>query len=173
MRSARRVAARCVDAADAVLTPEDRAAREDMALAACLGGLALANGGLGAVHGLAGPIGGMFPAPHGAVCARLLPPVLAVNLSALRERAADHPALARFDEVARLLTGRATASAEDGIAWIEQLVQDCAIPGLASYGVTEEHGPELIRKGAQASSMKGNPIPLRPEELQTILTRAM
>ena len=83
----------------------DREARRDMALASLFGGLALANAGLGAVHGFAGPIGGMFPAPHGAVCAALLPGVMNTNLRALRQRASDGEPLRRYDEVARWLTG--------------------------------------------------------------------
>jgi alcohol dehydrogenase class IV len=94
----------------AVLETPDAAAREDLALASLLGGLCLANAGLGAVHGFAAPLGGMFEAPHGAVCAALLPACLEVNLRALRSRAPDHPSLARFGELAGLLTGRAEAS---------------------------------------------------------------
>src|SRR5205807_1153012 len=93
----------------------DKSAREDMALASLFGGLALANAGLGAVHGFAAPIGGMFPAPHGAVCAALLPQVMEVNLRALRQRAPQSEALARFVEIARILTGRAEADANDGV----------------------------------------------------------
>jgi alcohol dehydrogenase class IV len=76
----------------------DAQAREDMALASLFGGLALANAGLGAVHGFAAPICGMFPAPHGATCAALLPHVIAANVHALRARQADGPALARYAE---------------------------------------------------------------------------
>src|SRR5207245_11298164 len=86
------------------------AAREDMAVASLFGGLALANAGLGAVHGFAGPIGGMFPAPHGAVCAALLPDTMEVNLRALRRRAPESETLRRFDEIARILTGRPEAT---------------------------------------------------------------
>ena len=66
--------------------PDDAAARSDMALVSLLGGLALANAKLGAVHGFAGVLGGMYDAPHGGVCAALLPPVMAANITALRER---------------------------------------------------------------------------------------
>src|SRR5262249_2208903 len=83
----------------------DKAARGDMALASLFGGLALANAGLGAVHGFASPIGGMFPAPHGAVCAALLPHAMEANLIALRERAPRSGALRRYDDVARWLVG--------------------------------------------------------------------
>src|SRR5690606_23659070 len=103
----------------------DTAAREDMAMAALWSGMVLANGGLGAVHGFAGPIGGMFDAPHGAICAALLPHVMAANIAALRARqAAD--GLRRFDTVARLLTGRPEATADDGVAWVRALCASLA-----------------------------------------------
>ena len=95
-----------------------RAAREDLALASLMGGLCLANAGLGAVHGFAAPAGGMLEAPHGAICAALLAPVVAINLRALQTRAAAHPALPRFQEIARLLTeqpaGRGARRASPG-----------------------------------------------------------
>jgi len=81
---------------------DDAAAREDMALTSLFGGLALANAKLGAVHGFAGPMGGMFPAPHGAICGRLLPHVMAVNVRALQERLPGSEALRRYDEIARM-----------------------------------------------------------------------
>ncbi len=93
----------------------DVAARRDMALASLCGGLALANAKLGAVHGFAGPIGGMFDAPHGAVCARLLPLVMTANVRALEERSPNSPALVRYAEVAKIVTGDADASIADGV----------------------------------------------------------
>ena len=149
------------------------AAREDMAVASLHGGLALANAGLGAVHGFAGPIGGMFPAPHGAVCAALLPHVIAMNLRALRQRAPESDALRRYEEIARLLTGRATASADDGQAWVATLIRDLQIPPLGSYGVRGEHVAEVVGKAAIASSMKANPIALTAEELTETLRAAI
>ncbi len=151
----------------------DRAAREDMALASLLGGLALANAGLGAVHGFAAPIGGMFPAPHGGVCAALLPHVMEANLRALRERAPESPALDRYETVARVLTGRPDARAEDGAEWAGELCRDLAIPPLAGYGAGEGDVETLVEKAAKASSMKGNPIALTGDELRGILRRAM
>jgi len=151
----------------------DATAREDMAFASLGGGLALANAGLGAVHGFAAPLGGMFPAPHGAVCAALLPHVMADNCTALRERTPQHPALARYDEIARLLTGRGHATAADGIAWVRDLVTHCAIPGLATYGVTRTDIPAVVAAAAQASSMKANPIALTADELAAILDQAL
>jgi len=151
----------------------DITARTDMALASLFGGLALANAGLGAAHGFAGPIGGQFPAPHGALCAALLPHVMAANLDALRQRQPEAAALRRYDEVARLLTGQAAATAETGIAWVRELVADLRIPGLRQYGLKPEHIADLVRKASQASSMKANPIALTHEELAHILEQAL
>lgn len=157
----------------AVEDGRNMSAREDMALASLFGGLALANAGLGAVHGFAAPIGGMFPAPHGAVCAALLPQVMAVNLRALRERQPDGDTLERYREIAWRLTGRDDASADDGVQWVAELVRDLRIPGLCNYGISSEQLGELIAKAAQASSMKANPIPLTVPELTDVLEAAM
>jgi len=148
-------------------------AREDMAVASLFGGLALANAGLGAVHGFAAPIGGMFPAPHGAVCAALLPHVMAGNLRALRSRASNSESLRRYDEVARLVTGDASAKADDGVRWADDLVRDLEIPPLGAYGIGPTHVNELVGKAAQASSMKANPIVLTVEELAEVLRAAI
>jgi alcohol dehydrogenase class IV len=149
------------------------AAREDMALASLFGGLALANAGLGAVHGLASPIGGMFPAPHGAVVAALLPATMAANLGAARARQPGGATLRRYTEVARLLTGDPAATAEDGVRWVRALVAELLIPGLRAYGVTSDHVSVLVEKAAQASSMQANPLPLTPAELTAILNLAI
>jgi alcohol dehydrogenase class IV len=156
----------------AVLEGPDAAAREDLALASLFGGLCLANAGLGAVHGFAAPVGGMFEAPHGAVCAALLPATLEVNLRALRARAPSHPALPRFQEVAVLLTGRADARAEDGISWVRELCQALGVPGLGRHGLTEADVPRLVARAKAASSMKANPLPLTDEELTEIALRS-
>ena len=153
--------------------PNDADARRDMALTALFGGMALANAKLGAVHGFAAPVGGMFSAPHGAICAILLPPVMEANIRALRECAPEHDALARYAEIARLLTGIADAAPEDGAAWVRQLVDDLGIPALSTYGITDEAVPEIVEKAANASSMQGNPIALTYEELSAILTSAL
>jgi len=153
--------------------PADRAARANLSLASLFSGLALANAGLGAVHGFAAPLGGMFPAPHGAVCAALLPGVMEWNLRALRERAPHSPALGRYDEVGRLLTGHRKADAQAGIAWIKELCAEWRVPGLAAYGVTHAHLEEVADKAAQASSMKANPVVLSREERLAILAGAL
>jgi len=150
----------------------DRAARHDMSWASLLGGLSLANAGLGAVHGFAAPIGGMFPAPHGAVCAAVLPHALDVNVRALRQRAPGSDALRRYDEVARLLTGNPHATAGDAVQWIAEICRRLAIPPLRTYGVRPEDFAAIAEKAAKASSMKANPVVLIPEELIEIVTRA-
>jgi alcohol dehydrogenase class IV len=156
--------------AGAPLAPADR---ESLALASLYGGLCLANAGLGAVHGFAAPLGGMFDAPHGAACAALLPAVLRVNARALATRAPGAPALARLTEMATLVTGRADATLDDGIAWITALVRALDIPGLARHGVKPAHLPELCAKARVASSMKANPLPLTDEELTEIATTSL
>jgi alcohol dehydrogenase class IV len=144
-----------------------------MSLAALLSGLSLANAGLGVVHGFAGPIGGMFSAPHGAVCAALLPYGMEANIRALRARAPESDRLHRFAEVARTLTGRANACAEDGVEWVSGLCRELQIPALATYGIAGRDIPVLIEKAAKASSMKANPIPLTPPELEAVLAKAL
>jgi alcohol dehydrogenase class IV len=152
---------------------QNHSARGDMALASLFGGLALANTGLGAVHGFAGPIGGSFPAPHGAVCGILLPHVMAANLRALRQRDAGNPTLDRYREIAALLTCDTRSTADVGVDWVARLVADLPIPRLREYGIREEHFPDLVAKAANASSMKANPIKLTPEELTEILRLAV
>ncbi|HYK92291.1 MAG TPA: iron-containing alcohol dehydrogenase [Acidobacteriota bacterium] len=151
----------------------DAGVREEMALASLFGGLALANARLGAVHGLAAPLGGMFPAPHGAVCARLLPLVMDANVRALRSRAPASPALDRYHEVARLLTGEASSHAEDAVEWVRSLCADLRISSLKQFGLTKQEIPDVVARGQKASSMKGNPIPLTDEELTAVLLGAL
>lgn len=150
----------------------DREARSGMAWGSLLGGLALANAGLGAVHGFAAPIGGMYPAPHGAICAAVLPHAVEINVEALRARAPHSDALKRYDTVARLLTGQPHSNADDAVWWLTEICAKLEIPPLRAYGVEEQHIPELVAKAAKASSMKGNPIPLTTAELTEIVTRA-
>jgi alcohol dehydrogenase class IV len=151
----------------------DPAAREDMALASLFGGLALANAKLGAVHGFAGPFGGMFHAPHGAVCAALLPHVMEANVRLLHARDPDNPALPRYDEVARLVTGDPAATAAAGVAWVAELCQALDVPGLADFGLEPAHVDALIDKAGRSSSMKGNPIALTPDDMRAILRQAL
>lgn len=144
----------------------DAKAREAMMLASLFGGIALANSGLGAVHGFAAPFGAMFNAPHGAVCAALLAPVMRANL---QHQASED----RYEEIARRLTVNAAAGARDAFFWVAALAKDLKIPGLRVYGLCEEHFPDLIAKARNASSMRANPVVLNDDELREILRAAM
>jgi alcohol dehydrogenase class IV len=172
-RAARSLRAACVGGAGAA------GARDDMCVTSLFGGLALANAKLGAVHGFAGPLGGMLKgAPHGALCAAMLPHACAENVSALAAAAeagdaAAAAALARFDDVACALTGRPGAAAAEGVAWLQAVCAELAVPGLASYGLGEARFAEAIEKGRRSSSMKGNPVALSDEQLARILARAL
>jgi len=157
----------------AVENGHDITARADMAIASLFGGMALANAGLGAVHGFAGPIGGMFSAPHGEICAALLSHVIEMNLRALRERETKSKALSRYEDVARSLTGNSSATATAGVEWIRKLVADLKIPRLGHHGIKAEHTEEIARNALNASSMKANPIALTLTELQEVLKRAL
>jgi len=151
----------------------DLAAREDMSLASLLGGMALANARLGAVHGFAGPLGGMFPAPHGEICARLLPVVMGTNLRALRERRPDPDILQRFERIASLLTNNPGAQAQDGIHWLVETCRLFDIPPLGAHGVRAQDIREVVTQARSASSMKGNPIELTDQEMVAILQAAL
>jgi len=151
----------------------DANAREDMSLASLFSGMALANAKLGAVHGFAGPLGGMTSAPHGVICGKLLPYVMRANVQALHGRDPDSPALARFDEVARILTGRSPSRASDAVSWIEELCAVFGLPGLRKYGLSEDDFPAVAAKAKNASSMKGNPIELNDDDLINILRQAI
>ena len=153
--------------------PDDAAARSDMALTSLMGGLALANAKLGAVHGFAGVIGGMYAAPHGAICAALLPPVIKANIAALERRQPDNPALARYEHIARLLLGDPSAGAQDAMDWIDETSQRFGIPGLGAYGVAAKDFDAIVEQSSVSSSMKGNPLPLEHGELRDILAQAM
>ena len=151
---------------------KDQAAREDMAVASLFGGLALANAKLGAVHGFAGPLGGMFSAPHGAICGLLLPHVMEANVHALKTRTPGSPALARYEEVAQILTGVFTARAADAVKWVQDLCGIFEVPPLSAYDLKEKDFPGVVTKVGRASSTKGNPIVLTDDELMQILEKA-
>ena len=150
-----------------------QAVRVDLALASLCGGLALANAGLGAVHGIAGPVGGMFDAPHGAACAALLAAVVRANAHALESREPRNPALARYREIAGIVTGRASAGTADLVTWLEALADALAVPGLSHWGASAADIPALVAKARAASSMKGNPIALDDRELAAIVRASL
>jgi alcohol dehydrogenase class IV len=150
----------------------DLKAREDMAFAAMLGGMALANVKLGAVHGFAGPLGGMFPVPHGAVCAALLPAVMEINIRVLEEQ--KHiKSIAKYLEVAQILTGNKDAKIEDGINWAGEMVKALKIPTLSAFGLSASDFPVLVEKAKKASSMQGNPVSLSEKQLTEILEKSV
>jgi alcohol dehydrogenase class IV len=145
-------------------------AREDMAFASMLGGMALANVKLGAVHGFAGPMGGMFPIPHGQVCACLMPAVIKTNIEAMVEQKED---ISKFNNLARLLTGSKKALANDAAVWAQNVIKELKIPSLSHFGISEQVFPDLIQKAKNASSMKGNPVKLTDDQLELILKKSL
>ena len=148
-------------------------ARRDMCLASLFGGLALANAKLGAVHGFAGPLGGMYDAPHGAVCAGLLPHVIEVNFQALQARDPESRAIGRYQEVARIITGNSAARVSEGISWVSNLCSKLQVPRLTEYGIKPADFSSIVKNSKNASSMKGNPILLTETELMQVLERAV
>ena len=161
----------------AFLKGDDVEAREDLAIASALGGLCLANSKLGAVHGFASVIGGMFDeAPHGAVCACLMPATFRMSVKRLTDAASAGDfdgklKLDRFTEVATIITGSKEASAYDGIAWIENLVKDLNVPTLSKLcpGLNGSHVKEIVDGTIIASSTKGNPVKFSEAELNGII----
>jgi alcohol dehydrogenase class IV len=147
----------------------DLHAREDMSLASLFSGFALANAKLGAVHGFAGAIGGIIQGPHGAICASLLSNTMEVNIKALSERESSHPALERYDAIAKILLEHTSATAKDGVQWVRDFCSYAKIPPLSAYGLSEENFADILNKATKSSSMKGNPIVLSEIELQDIL----
>ena len=155
------------------VAPDDAAARADMAFASLMGGLALANAKLGAVHGFAGVLGGMYAAPHGAVCAALLPHVIKANIRALQQRQPHHPTLERFDDIARLILDDPSANASAALDWIDETSRLFGIPKLGGYGVQAADFDAIVEKSSASSSMKGNPLQLNADELKAILAAAL
>ena len=149
-------------------------ARGDLALCALCSGMALANAKLGAVHGFAAVLGGAIAIPHGTACAALLVPVVTTTVQALRSRAPDSPALARYEEAAALLTGRPDATVEDGLDWMRETLRRLDMPSLGGFGIADADADadEIVAQAARASSMQGHPISLREEELHAILRAA-
>lgn len=150
---------------------DDVEAREDMAMAALLSGMVLANAGLGAAHGLAAPLGASFPVPHGTACAVLLPPVMATNAAALRKADGRHPVLDRYAAVGEMLTGR--RSVEEGIAFVRGLVGEMGIPGLRRFGIAEQGFGGVVALAQKSSSMRFNPVRLTDDALHEVLGAAM
>ncbi len=152
---------------------EDKEAREDMSLAAMFSGLAMANAGLGSVHGFAAVIGGMTSGRHGVVCAALLPHAMRVNMRAFRERDPESPSLRRYAEIGQLLTGAPSAGAEDAIDYVGTLCAALHVPSLSTFGVQRSQLPLILDRSAVSSSMKANPIALTRDEMEAIVKGAL
>lgn len=152
---------------------DDLQARENMAVGSLFSGMALANAKLGAVHGLAAPLGGLFHAPHGLVCAALLPVIMEANIKALQERAPHSPALDRFDEIARILTGDASARSSDAVNWVRDILKGLVVTPFQEFGMQESDVEDVVTKAQRASSMQGNPIPLTDDELAQALRNVL
>jgi alcohol dehydrogenase class IV len=155
----------------------DPLAREDMALASLFGGLALANSGLGAVHGFAGSLGGMYPISHGIICAALLPHVMSANVRAISIKDPTSPLLLKYAEVGEILAGKKFSkrveAIEAAVGFVQNICLEMNIKGLAEYGVKEKDVQEAAEKAAKASSMKANPVVFTLEELDNILKAAL
>ena len=150
----------------------DLSARINMSWVSLLGGICLANSGLGAVHGFAGSIGGMFHIPHGAICASLLPAVMEVNIRALKKRDPDSISIDRYQEIFQLVTGNPIICVQDGLNWFGDFHAKLQIPSLKKLGILKINFSEIIRQSKVASSMKTNPVVLNDEELNEILEKA-
>lgn len=147
-------------------------ARNDMSLCSLLGGMALANAKLGAVHGIAGVVGGMTGASHGAICAALLPSVVTVTVAALRDRAPQSPALARYGRTAELVTER-SSRVEGLVDWTRETCQQLSMPGLGSLGLSSDQIDTVVAASARSSSIKGHPIELTSDELRRIVQSSL
>lgn len=144
----------------------DLAARTDVSLCSLLSGLALANGKLGAAHGIAGPLGGYLGAPHGAITASVMVAVCEFNLA--------HGGVdvqSRYAEVAELLTGNRRPDAL--LDWWNETTSELGVEGLASLGLTADGIAQVAEAAAQASSTKGNPVPVGPDDFAGILRRSL
>ena len=153
------------------------AGRGCTAYAALLSGITLAQAGLGSVHGLASPLGGFFPVPHGVVCGTLVAEATAINLRALQAREPGHPALAKYARVGELLGGDDGGPTDD--APLQTLVEALRawtarldLPRLGTFGMTADDVPRVVA-GSRGGSMKTNPLVLTDEDLAELLTRRL
>lgn len=151
-------------------------AREDMALAALLSGICLANAGLGAVHGFASPLGGLN-IPHGVICASLLAPTIESNIKTLKKKNHLDETLFKYSNLGRILSGKPDINAEDAhqrlIKYLKSVTQRLKIPRLSEYGLNRIEISEIVDKAKKASSMRYNPVPLPDNNLKEILLQAL
>ena len=151
----------------------DLTAREDLSLASLLSGIALANSGLGGVHGIAGVIGGMISAPHGALCARLLPYVFEMNSEIITQNSKGSEGYEKISNIGRILLDSDKTEFMDTVTYLLELAEKLGIGSLKSYGVNEKDIPAIIEHSLTSSSMKGNPVLLSKEQIRRILEMAL
>jgi alcohol dehydrogenase class IV len=146
--------------------------RERMALASLLSGICLAQAGLGSVHGLAQPLGSLFPIPHGVVCGTLVAAATEVNIGVMEERDPNNPALAKYAEAGRLLRGEPGLDEAEARGYLVDTLkawtQAMKLPALGALGVGEADFPRIVVR-SRGSSMKTNPIVLTDGEVERIL----
>lgn len=150
-----------------LMEAEDPPARDALAYVSLTGGIALANAGLGAVHGLAGVIGGLTPAPHGAICGALLSPILRLN----RAKATGDTAQ-RLDQVFHHIAAILGGRPENSPATLAQWAKNAGLPGLTTQGLPPALHRETAEAALTSSSMKGNPVPLTTQDLIQALEAA-
>jgi alcohol dehydrogenase class IV len=150
--------------------------REGMAYAALISGIALAQTGLGSVHGLASPLGAFFPVPHGVVCGTLVSAATAVNIRAMRSREPENPALEKYAQLGNLLAGREHDRRDEARAALVRLLSEWTerlqLPRLGALGVVESDLDRVVAS-SRGSSMKTNPIVLRDQEIREVLTERL
>ena len=148
----------------------DPQVRLNMAYGSLCSGIGLANAGLGIVHGLAGPIGGWFPMPHGVICGTLMAAAQQQNWSALKQRDPGHPAVERMARVGRLMPGGSyltqnNAAVDHLTVSLGQWVEELKLPRLSDYGITSGDLDRIVG----AASNRNNPIALTPSEIKALL----
>jgi alcohol dehydrogenase class IV len=150
-----------------LMEAEDPAARDALAHVSLTGGIALANSGLGAVHGLAGVIGGLCPAPHGAICGALLAPILRLN-----RQNATGPTAHRLDQVFHHIAATLGGRPEDAPETLALWARAAGLPGLTTQGLPPALHQQTAEAALTSSSMKGNPVPLTAQDLAKALQDA-
>ncbi|CAG7856164.1 alcohol dehydrogenase [biofilm metagenome] len=154
------------------IEPAASQGRACMAYASLLSGITLAQVGLGSVHGLASPLGAYFPIPHGVVCGTLVSAATEANIKALEAREPAHPALAKYAQVGRSLSGQPTwddsAARKTLITLLAEWADKLELPRLNRYGINKSDFPHIVAN-SRGNSMQTNPIVLTDEEINTIL----
>ncbi len=151
---------------------QDLNTRGNMAYASLLSGVVLANAGLGIVHGLASPLGGRFPIPHGVVCGTLVGAATRVNLRVL-QRENNENALQKLAKVGALFadgnSGSSQGDCEALISILDNWTRLLAIPKLGTYGIRETDLNDIVSE----TKCRNNPVKLSREEIREILVERL